>query len=207
MKIIAHRGFWKAESEKNTMKALTKALENGFGFETDFRDCGRKILISHNPPKGDETTADDVFKMYRTVGSQEPLALNIKADGLQDMMKELLKQYDITNYFFFDMSVCDTVIYVDEKLQIASRISEFEKEMPFYNDSKVVWIDYFNSDGPTIQIMKETLNNNKIACIVSPELHKRPYEQMWSELLPYINETNLYLCTDYPDKAKEYFKL
>lgn len=207
MKIIAHRGFWKTESEKNTMKALTRAVENGYGFETDFRDCGGNVLISHNPPKGTEITADSVFKMYRDAGSNEPLALNIKADGLQDMMKDLLKKYGITNYFFFDMSVCDTVIYVEKKLQIASRLSEFEKDMPFYKDSEVVWIDYFNNDGPTIQKVKQTLQDKKIACVVSPELHKRPHSMIWQQLLQLKDEPNLYLCTDLPDKAKEFFKI
>lgn len=207
MKIIAHRGFWKNESEKNTMKALERAIENGFGFETDFRDCGGKILISHNPPRGTEITADEVFKMYHKSGSQSPLALNIKADGLQDMMGQLLKRYDINNYFFFDMSVCDTVLYVEKRLQTASRLSEYEKDMPFYKDSTTVWIDYFNSDGPTIQKVKDTLRDKKTACVVSPELHKRAYQIMWSQLLPYKNEETLYLCTDYPDKAKEYFNL
>lgn len=206
MKIIAHRGFWKTESEKNTKVAIERAIENGFGFETDFRDCGGKILISHNPPKGEEMTAEEVFKMYQAAGSQEPLALNIKADGLQDMMSDLLEKYKITNYFFFDMSVCDTVIYADKKLKIASRLSEFEAEMPFYNDSTTIWIDYFNSDGPTIQRAIETLKDGKIACIVSPELHKRDYQQMWKQLKAIKSEDRLFLCTDYPDKAKEYFK-
>lgn len=35
MKIIAHRGFWKTESEKNTMKAIQRAIDSGYGFETD----------------------------------------------------------------------------------------------------------------------------------------------------------------------------
>ena len=86
MKIIAHRGFWKTESEKNTKIAIERAIENGFGFETDFRDCCGQILISHNPPRGDEMTAEEVFKMYQAADSQEPLALNIKADyGTQDI--------------------------------------------------------------------------------------------------------------------------
>ena len=50
IKIIAHRGFWKIESEKNTMLALERAIENGFGFETDLRDYAGKLVISHNPP-------------------------------------------------------------------------------------------------------------------------------------------------------------
>lgn len=147
MEIIAHRGFWKSIEEKNTFDALEKAIKEGYGFETDFRDCGGQILISHNPPKGDEITADEVFQMYHEVGSKAPLALDIKADGLQDMMKELLEKYDITNYFMVDMSVCDTVVCVDKKLKIASRSSEFEPILPFYADSEVVWIDYF--DGRT----------------------------------------------------------
>lgn len=206
MKILAHRGFWKTESEKNTKVAIERAINNGFGFETDYRDYGGKILISHNPPKGDEMSAEEVFKMYQAAGSQEPLALNIKADGLQDMMADLLEKYSVNNYFFFDMSVCDTVIYTDKNLNIASRISEFETEMPFYKDSATVWIDYFNSDGPTIQKVIEALKDGKIACVVSPELHKRDYHQMWEQLKPMKGEEKLYLCTDYPDKAKEYFK-
>lgn len=206
MRIIAHRGFWKTESEKNTKVAIKRAIDSGFGFETDFRDCGGQVLISHNPPMGDEMTAEEVFKMYQDAGSQEPLALNIKADGLQDMMGDLLEKYNVTNYFFFDMSVCDTVIYTDKKLKIASRLSEFEKEMPFYKDCTTVWIDFFNSDGPTIQKVIEMLKDGKIACVVSPELHKRDYQQMWEHLKPMKGEERLYLCTDYPDKAREYFK-
>lgn len=207
MKIIAHRGFWQTEAEKNSLTAIKRAVDNGFGFETDLRDCGGKILISHNPPSGSEINAESVFDTYRNAHFEEPLALNIKADGLQNMIIDLLNKYNITNYFFFDMSICDTVIYVEKKLQIASRLSEFEKDMPFYKDSSVVWIDYFNSDGPTIQMVKHTLSDKKIACVVSPELHKRPYQQMWSQLFSYRNDPNVYLCTDYPDKAKEYFKL
>lgn len=206
MKIIAHRGFWKNESEKNTKVAIERAINNGFGFETDFRDCGGQILISHNPPVGNELTAEEVFKMYQAAGSKEPLALNIKADGLQDMMADLLEKYNVTNYFFFDMSVCDTVIYTDKNLKIASRLSEYEKEMPFYKGCTTVWIDYFNNDGPTIQKVIETLKDGKIACVVSPELHKRDYQQMWEQLKPMKEEENIYLCTDYPDKAIVFFK-
>ena len=207
MKIIAHRGFWKTESEKNTIKAIQRAIDSGYGFETDFRDYGGKILISHNPPRGTEITAHELFCAYQKSGSHEPLALNIKADGLQDLMADLLKKYGIDNYFFFDMSVCDTVIYVEKKLKIASRLSEFEKEMPFYKDSTTVWIDYFNSDGPTIQKVRDTLRDGKIACVVSPELHNRSSSQMWSQLLPFKDEESLYLCTDKPDDAKKFFKL
>ena len=206
MKIIAHRGFWQTEPEKNTRVAIKRAIDNGFGFETDFRDCRGQILISHNPPEGKELTANEVFKMYQDAGSNEPLALNIKADGLQEMMENLLKKYGITNYFFFDMSVCDTIIYCEKKLKIASRLSEYENDMPFYKNCSTVWIDYFKSDGPTIEKVMETIKEGKNACVVSPELHKRDYQEMWKKLKPFMKEDRFYLCTDYPDKAKDFFK-
>jgi hypothetical protein len=204
MKIIAHRGFWKTESEKNTMTALRRAVESGYGFETDFRDCAGEILISHNPPKGDEITADAVFQMYRELRADYPLALNIKADGLQEGMKKLLKKYEIENYFMFDMSVCDTVLYVEQGLTIASRSSEFEPYMPFYKDSKVVWVDYFDGRTNILEEVSKYMAEGKIPCIVSPELHKLPYEEMWKMLKENV-QGDYFLCTDYPDKAKEYF--
>lgn len=201
--IIAHRGYWEKAEEKNTFAALKKAIDNGYGFETDFRDCKGEILISHNPPTGSEVTADKVFEMYQQSGSSATLALNIKADGLQDMMKELLQKYDIKNYFFFDMSVCDTIIYVDKCMTIASRISEYEQETPFWEDSEFVWLDYFRKDTSEDEIRKY-LQKGKKVCIVSPDLHGRDYNDCW-EQLKNINDDNLYLCTDYPDGAKEYF--
>lgn len=203
MKIIAHRGFWETEEEKNTLTALKRAIECGFGFETDFRDCNGKVIVSHNPPRGDEITADEVFMMYREVNSDKPLAIDIKADGLQDMLLELFNKYDIYNYFLVDMSVCDTIPYINKRLRIASRSSEFEPTLPFYKDSVVVWIDYFDGRASIIEEMEKYIRDGKIPCVVSPELHGLPYENMWKALKSLRGE--FYLCTDYPDKAKQFF--
>lgn len=199
-RIIAHRGFWKADSDKNTMTAFERAIERGFGFETDFRDCMGKLVISHNSPKGNEITAESLFEMYSQKQSNVPLALNIKADGLQEMAKYLLKKYHIDNYFFFDMSVCDTISYIEQKLKIASRRSEYEKDLPFYEDSTTVWVDFFESDSLVIPETNKFLRDGKIACVVSPELHGRDHRYMWNQLKD-INNSNLYLCTDYPEEA------
>ncbi|MDR1148515.1 MAG: hypothetical protein LBK66_07780 [Spirochaetaceae bacterium] len=68
MNIIGHRGFWITESEQNTEAAFRRALENGFGIETDFRDCGGNLVISHDPALGGslpvKLTADDFFAAY-----------------------------------------------------------------------------------------------------------------------------------------------
>ena len=61
LKILAHRGLWTIENEKNTIEALRNALEEGFGIETDIRDCCGEIVISHNPPKGNEPRLVDIL--------------------------------------------------------------------------------------------------------------------------------------------------
>lgn len=205
VKIIAHRGYWKTESEKNTMVALERAIDYGYGFETDLRDYGGKLVISHNPPKGNEITVESVFEMYSQKQSNVPLALNIKADGLQEMLAELLVKYNINNYFFFDMSVCDTLPYISQHLKIASRCSEYERDMPFYKNSTTVWVDFFIDDSLVIPEVERILKDGKIACVVSPELHGRDYSNVWNQLKG-IKKSNLYLCTDYPEEADKFFK-
>ena len=49
MKILSHRGYWKEEKEKNTIDAVRKAFDHGFGIESDIRDLDGKLVISHNP--------------------------------------------------------------------------------------------------------------------------------------------------------------
>lgn len=204
MQIIAHRGFWKTADEKNSFTALKRAVEYGFGFETDFRDSGGRILITHNPPIGNEFTADELFRLYAESGKKGTLAINIKADGLQDMMLELLNKYGIEDYFLFDMSVCDTLPYIGRKMKIASRSSEFEPYLPFYNDSEVVWVDYFDGRTNIADELRKYIAGGKKPCIVSPELHQLPYEPMW-QMLKENGFTNIMLCTDVPDKAEQYF--
>ena len=205
MQIIAHRGFWETAEEKNSLTALRRAIECGFGFETDFRDYGGRLLISHNPPVGDELSADELFRIYADSGSRETLALNIKADGLQDMMLNMLRQYGVENYFLFDMSICDTIPYIERKMKIASRSSEFEPYLPFYKDSEVVWVDYFDGRTNIIEKLRKYIADDKKPCIVSPELHGLSYEPMW-QMLKENGLTNIMLCTDVPDKAERYFK-
>lgn len=204
IKIIAHRGYWKTELEKNTMTALKRAIDCGYGFETDLRDCRGELVISHNPPVGNEVTVKSIFEMYSQKQSDVPLALNIKADGLQEMLAELVAKYNINNYFVFDMSVCDTLPYISQHFKIASRRSEYEKDMPFYMDSATVWVDFFMNDSLVRSEVERILKDGKIACVVSPELHGRDYFNVWNQL-KYINNTNLYLCTDYPEKADKFF--
>ena len=75
MEIIAHRGFWISAEEKNTQTAFLRALENGFGIETDLRDFDGTLVISHDMANAQCLSVDDFLKM---VSKKRLLGMQIK---------------------------------------------------------------------------------------------------------------------------------
>jgi glycerophosphoryl diester phosphodiesterase len=208
MKILAHRGFWAAPEEKNSKDAFVRSFKNGFGVETDIRDTGGKLFISHDMATGNEMTVVDFFELCKQNSGSSPLALNIKSDGLQPPLGNILSKFGIENYFFFDMSLPDALGYVKTGLKIFSRQSEYEKEPYLYKEANGIWLDEFYKHWIDENVIQQHLKEGKEVCIVSPELHKRNYKEEW-EHYKYISYKfgfeNIMLCTDYPDKAKIYF--
>ena len=82
MEIISHRGIWDNSNQMNTLDSFEKSFQLGFGIETDLRDLGGEIVISHDIPKNDAPTLEAFFEMYKDFQNEPRLALNIKADGL-----------------------------------------------------------------------------------------------------------------------------
>lgn len=211
MKIISHRGYWKNIKKKNTISAFKKSFELGFGTETDIRDFNGELVISHDIPNSsieELIYVDDFFKLYKSIGNNLPLALNIKSDGLQEMLKNLIIKYDISNYFVFDMSIPDTLGYMKKNINYFSRQSEFEITPSLYKECRGVWLDEFVNHWITPEIIEEHLKKNKLVCIVSPELHGRNNIQEWANYKNFITNQfseNLILCTDNPEDAKKYF--
>ena len=206
MEIIAHRGFWKEVSEKNTMAAFKRSAEFGVGTETDFRDYKEKLAVSHNVADDSSPLAEDFFALY--TGTDKTLALNVKADGIQQLLKELLAKYDIQNYFCFDMSIPDTLGYIDAGLKFYVRESEYEVINSLYDKADGVWVDGFAGDNwITPELILDHRAKGKKVCIVSSDLHARDYNPLWQRLktAEIINDDGVILCTDNPDKAKEFF--
>jgi hypothetical protein len=209
MNIIAHRGYWKSIEEKNSQIAFERAFENGFGVETDFRDCMGNIMISHNPPDGSEMTAEDFLNIYSKFPQAGLLAINIKADGLASSLTSIFNIINRKNYFMFDMSIPDMLGYCDRNTPFFTRISEIELEPILLNQADGVWLDSFRDDWYGADLINSLLTINKRVAIVSPELHQREYLSLWNKLRTECNIHNeqLILCTDYPDRAREYFNV
>ena len=208
IKILSHRGYWKKVEEKNTIQAFENSFSHGFGLETDIRDLNGKLVVSHDIPIEFALSVDELFTLYKKYGSNFCLAINIKSDGLHELLIKLLDEYDIKNYFLFDMSVPDAVIAKMKGLNIFTRQSEYEQTCSLYHYAQGVWMDEFESPWITNEHILEHIKNGKMVCIVSPELHGREYMEKWmiyKELNKIKGIDNVYLCTDFPDKAKDYF--
>ncbi len=205
--IIAHRGYWLDAVEKNTLIAFTRALENGFGIETDFRDLNKELVISHDIPSAGAMNASKFIDLYKKFPISAPMALNIKSDGLHDLISQLIMHAKFKSSFVFDMAVPDMRGYLKIHVPTFTRLSEYEQYPAFLKDCKGVWLDAFESDWYGADIITFLLNQKKEIAIVSPELHGRSYLALWSLIKANDFHRNelVSICTDFPMEAKEYF--
>lgn len=205
MRIISHRGYWNDLSERNQRIAFERSFDAGLGTETDLRDVCGKIVISHDMPKGNEITFEEVLQIMN--GRNLPLALNIKADGQIDEILRLLNKYGHTNYFTFDMSIPDMVVQLQKKARVFAGFSDLLLQ-PFVNiiyDG--IWLDSFYKLWWTADILDELMRDHKSVCIVSEDLHKRDTAKQWEILktAKSFASDDLILCTDKPDEALKFF--
>lgn len=209
MIILSHRGYWKKTHEKNLPIAFERSFSLGFGTETDIRDYKGELVISHDIADENCISVKEMFEVYNKYDNTLSLALNIKADGLQLKLKELLEEYKIENYFVFDMSIPDGLGYLKQNIKAFTRESEYEKVPSFYDEACGTWLDEFQEHWITKEVIEKHIKNNKKICIVSPDLHKREYKNEWQhykEIEKELGIDNLMICTDYPEIAREFFR-
>lgn len=208
MIILSHRGYWREVAEKNSRISFERSLDLGFGTETDIRDYAGNLVISHDMANESSMPVEDFFTIYRSYGKALPLALNIKADGLQSELMRLLQYFDITNYFVFDMAVPDGLSYVRKNFKTFTRHSDFEPVPAFYELARGIWLDEFQGHWITDAVIEGHIAAGKLICIVSPELHQRDNSNEWNHyrsLEQTIGHDRLMLCTDFPEEAQEFF--
>ena len=163
MHYIAHR--------VNTIKELLKTPVE-YGVEIDLRDYEDRLILQHDPFKKGED-----FEEYLKHYNHGTIILNIKSEGIEYQVLELLKKYTVNNYFFLDSSfpMINSLCSKGEK-NIALRFSEFEGIDTLCSMAgKVnwIWVDCFSK-------LPITSNNYKILkdlklklCLVSPELQNQ----------------------------------
>lgn len=209
MRILSHRGYWQAPSEKNARVAFQRSFDLGFGTETDIRDLDGTLVIAHDPPARDAMTVEDFLSLHASVNAKLPLALNVKADGLQPMTAALLRRFDLAaDAFVFDMSIPDMLGWLRAGVRVFTRLSDIEPEPLLADQCAGIWLDAFHSDWWDAFTIERQIAAGLAVCVVSPELHRRDHLPVWERLAAasdLIARNDLMLCTDHPEAAREYF--
>ncbi len=188
MNFIAHR--------INTIEEL-KRIDKKYGVEMDIRDYGNDLILSHDPFRSGENF-EEYIKNYK----HGTLILNIKSERIEWRVLDILKKYNITDYFFLDSSF-PMIYLLSEKGEknIAVRFSEFEKEdtvLAMKDRVKWVWVDCFTKIPLDFVTYTKFKDAGFKLCFVSPELQGR--EQ---DILPYksyFEKNNIRfdaICTKY----------
>jgi hypothetical protein len=183
--------------------AFRRSFDGGFGLETDVRDLAGTLVISHDMPAGGEMSFAAFLGLLG--GRDLPLALNVKADGLVEPLVRAMATAGVSDWFVFDMSIPDTLAYLDAGVPVYVRMSECEPESPLLERASGVWLDAFFGDWYGPDRIESLLGRGKRVCVVSPELHRRSYESLWQSLERFSAHPGLALCTDHPERARVFF--
>ena len=163
MQYIAHR--------VNTISELLNTPTE-YGIEIDLRDYKEKIILQHDPFKNGQD-----FEEYLNHYKHGIIILNIKSEGIEFKVLELLKKYNLKNYFFLDSSFpMINLLSLKGEKNIALRFSEFEgidTALMTYKRIKWIWVDCFTKLPITVQTYKLLKDYNYKLCLVSPELQNQ----------------------------------
>ncbi len=90
MKLIAHR--------RNTVDEL-RATNLRYGIEIDIRSLGDQLILQHDPFLSGES-----LTQWIDAYQHGTLILNVKEEGLEARLIDLMREKNITDYIFLDQS-------------------------------------------------------------------------------------------------------
>ena len=205
MKVFAHRGFWQKPNQKNSIDALKSGILHFDGVETDLRDFKESVVISHDAAKGSEVSINQLFACIQE--KDKTWALNIKADGISDKLYQVIQDYDLQNYFTFDMSIPEMYVYKRKKIKFYTSWSDLTPFPVLLEDASGIWLDSFTQIWYNDSSLAKIINLELPVCFVSEDLHHRDIAYQWALIRDVAKSTQIELaiCTDKPIEAKRYF--
>lgn len=160
-----------------------------YGVEIDLRDdTNGNIYMEHEP-----FISGNDFEEYIKEYNKGTMILNIKSERIELKVIELLKKYNINDYFFLDSSFPMIKLLSDKgENNIALRFSEYEGIDTIINMSgkvKWIWVDCFTRLPITKEIEEKFHQMKYKICMVSPELQGQ--DEKLEEYANYIKKNNI----------------
>lgn len=192
MIIIKHR--------VNTIQEL-KSTERKFGVEIDIRTLGVDLIVQHEPFIPGVKLSEWLKHFEHQI-----LVINLKEDGLEKAILNLMIEFNITNFFFLDQSMSSfyktSLVYPNF---CSARVSDIESVETILNfTSGWVWFDSHSGNWDYLKKTLSELSKIKVKkCLMSPELQRDNSEKELNNLKLLIDQFSFSfeaVCTKYPEK-------
>ena len=222
MKILAHRGNIEGPqaNTENTIAACRRALELGFGLETDLRRTSDGVFyISHDPLSNAQCVPLEEFAPVFRRHPDNVIAVNVKELGYEHELVRLNAERAFgQRAFYFDFELLEPETPGEAQRSItrmpggvdtpmAARISDRGEpvsrclEIP----SHTVWADEFDDFWIDESVLRPVKEAGRKIYVISPELHGSSRDEMferWRTILAWGVEG---VCTDFALEADEFF--
>ena len=189
---IAHR--------VNTIDLLKKTPLD-LGVEIDIRSNGYDLILHHDPFE------DGVlFKDWLKYFSHQTIVLNVKEEGLESRVLKLLKENNISDFFFLDQSfpfLLKTALLGETRCAV--RVSEYEDIQTALSLSNMidwVWVDCFTKFPLNAHDANKLIDSGFKLCFVSPELQgrtERSYIAEFQKKIKLLGIKGDAVCTKHTD--------
>ena len=187
----------------NTLEALNNTNIK-YGVEIDLRSYKNSIYLHHDPFKKGVLFTKWIKKFRHRL-----IVLNVKEEGLEKKILEILKINKVKKFFFHDQSF-SSLINNMKKTKVSIRYSEFEllnNTNYLFKYIKWVWIDNFFK----LKLDKKFLiylKKKKIkVCIVSPELINKNRIKEIKQVSIFLKKNSFLvdaICTKNPEIWEKY---
>lgn len=196
MKLIAHR--------RNSVAEL-QATPTHLGVEVDIRSSGQRLVIHHDPFSSGED-----FVAWLDHYRHATLILNVKEEGLEQRLLELMAARGIEDFFFLDQSFPFLIKTARQgERRCAVRVSEYEQigtALSLAGKIDWVWVDCFARFPLSEEDAFKLHGAGFKLCLVSPELQQRTDADEITALRQILRERRITpeaVCTKWPARWAE----
>jgi len=180
---------------------LLKKIPLDLGVEVDIRSNGNDLILHHDPFEGGV-----LFKNWLKYFSHKTIILNVKEEGLELRVLKLMKENNISDFFFLDQSfpfLLKTVLLGETRCAV--RVSEYEDIQTALSLSNMidwVWVDCFTKFPLNANDANKLIDSGFKLCFVSPELQgrtERSYITEFQKKIELLGIKGDAVCTKHTD--------